>query len=190
MRKPFIIGFTGKKRAGKSTAAEYVMAYLKHAREFSFAEPIKHMTRAMGIDDRKEPYLSNKEAVIPPLGVPLRFLWQTLGTEWGRNMINPNLWVILAQIRLEAYQGPYAIFTDVRFNNEAKWIKDNGGVIIHIERPEPNDQRPWYKRWLPKDKHKSEAGIRKEFIDYYVMNDEELVDLYDDIEAIMTEIGL
>lgn len=76
-----------------------------------------------------------------------RLLLQLLGTECGRDIIHPNIWVnaLFADYRAEDagiisgkdYKENNWIITDVRFENEAKAIKDRGGILIRIERLYP-----------------------------------------------------
>ena len=76
-----------------------------------------------------------------------RKLLQLLGTEAGRNIIHPNIWVnaLFADYKKIAYNWdcdgnttvegyPNWIITDVRFPNEAKAIKDRGGIVIRVNR--------------------------------------------------------
>ena len=76
-----------------------------------------------------------------------RKLLQLLGTEAGRKIIHPNIWVnalFADYVPFATTAGKKAgfkprsnwIVTDVRFPNEAKAIKDKGGIIIRINRPQ------------------------------------------------------
>ncbi len=84
-----------------------------------------------------------------------RLLLQLLGTECGRQIIHPNIWInaLFADYKLSGGFGytndSYTetsiiknskylkwIITDVRFPNEAKAIKDRGGILIKVVRPE------------------------------------------------------
>jgi hypothetical protein len=66
-----------------------------------------------------------------------RFAMQTLGTEWGRKIMGDNIWVNLWSTKVSELtsmnQGVVA--DDVRFLNEAKIIRDMGGVVVRMERP-------------------------------------------------------
>lgn len=75
--------------------------------------------------------------IIPGIGVTPRYLMQTLGTNWGRQMIHPNLWVKIAEARAESImkKGYSVVFDDMRFPNEHEFIKRAGGVAIKIIRP-------------------------------------------------------
>ncbi len=103
----------------------------------------------------------NKEGKYQKFIVKLtpRKLLQLLGTDCGRDIIHPNIWVnalfadytpIMPQIRrgrmtsLAASNAvkeatfnpkyPNWIITDVRFPNEAQAIKDRGGIVIRVNR--------------------------------------------------------
>ena len=63
---------------------------------------------------------------------------QTLGTEWGRELVHPHLWILLANERLKVLRGAGIgmLISDVRFQNEADWIRSEGGIVLEIRRPE------------------------------------------------------
>ena len=67
-----------------------------------------------------------------------RKLLQLLGTEFGRNMIHPNMWV---NCLLQDYnpKKDYWIITDTRFPNEAEAVSRIGGSNVRIIR-----------KWIPK----------------------------------------
>lgn len=61
-----------------------------------------------------------------------RILLQLLGTDAGRDIINPNLWVITSLMGYS--QDKNWIMTDNRFPNECKAVDDRGGFSIRLER--------------------------------------------------------
>lgn len=74
-----------------------------------------------------------------------RKLMQLLGTECGRNILHPNIWItsLFADYKLtrpssslgDLTQGfPNWIITDCRFPNEMQSIKDRGGILIKINK--------------------------------------------------------
>jgi len=110
----------------------------------AFADPIRDMIREMlvknGISDVYMDDRDFKEAIIPELGVSYRHLAQTLGTEWGRRSLRPDFWLKLAgaymadvQDTAEVYPHNF-VLSDVRFVNEADWVRAKGGVIWNIQR--------------------------------------------------------
>lgn len=146
-----IIGFAGQKRSGKSTAASALLQL--GWQRLSFADPLRAMLSSLLLDlglssDEVLEAMREKEEVIHPIGRSFRQLAQTLGTEWGRRQVDPDLWIKCAEARLDALDG-HAVFDDVRFENEATLIRSRGGLIVHIRRPGLGDF----------DNHASEAGL-------------------------------
>ena len=114
----------------------------------AFATPMKTMIEALlvelGIDYRWLFERELKEQPIPGLNVSARHLMRTLGTEWGRTHLGATWWVRCTEIALGMHGHTAATFhpvhdrivlTDVRFPEEAAWIRSWGGVIVRIERP-------------------------------------------------------
>ena len=161
------LGLAGKKRVGKDTFANIVDDGSSVA-TFSFAEPIYAMLEsAFGSLPRiGDGFEVDKDAVIPAAGKTVRELLQTLGTDWGRELVNNNVWVNIMEdyLSMRLAEGnltpDYVIFTDVRFDNEAALVKKLGGTVIEIR----NDNAP------KGDKHASEAGVTPSLIDYVLHN--------------------
>lgn len=86
-------------QCGKSTVAAMLLDMADDGIELPFAGPLKSMVRrfldAACISDAQcDLYESRaKELVIPEIGVSYRHLCQTLGTEWGRACISPDIWI-------------------------------------------------------------------------------------------------
>jgi hypothetical protein len=173
MHKAAVIGLHGRARTGKDTVANFIVSY-RGGYVYSFADPIRAMLVPLGIDMSDPYWQANKENIIPALGVSPRRLMQTLGTEWGRQLINQDLWLILAKQRLLNF-GPGMVIADVRFENEASWVRAHGRVI-HIERPNNIAVEP----------HASEAGIefKGEEGDIKIVNGGTLEDLQNTIRRL------
>lgn len=140
-------------RSGKSTAAKYLAEALGF-QQASFADPLKTMIFTLldhfvaGTDQEKAErvrwILGHKEEPLPEVpGQPsFRKLAQTLGTDWGRDMIDPQLWVTaslrtVAKAKASGFAG--VVFDDIRFPNEADAVKAMGGAMVKITRPDaPN----------------------------------------------------
>jgi len=60
-----------------------------------------------------------------------RLALQLMGTEAGRDVFHSDLWVISLLKRSENRD---TVITDVRFRNEIKLVKENNGIIIHVQR--------------------------------------------------------
>lgn len=147
---PPLIAIAGKARTGKNTLADFIEAQYG-GYQYSFAAPIKRMLKAGLNIDMEDPFWSErKEQVIPAVGRSPRELMQTLGTEWGRQLVHPDVWVTLAADVLRK-RGPGMIIADMRFENEAAWVRKLGGTVIHIQRESAAAVNP----------HKSEDGVIK-----------------------------
>ena len=92
--------------------------------------------------------------------------------------ILPNIW---DNVYINAFNLWYhnnkdknIVICDVRFLNEAKMIKDNGGILIKIKRG--NNET--------KDLYISEIEINQIQYDYLIDNDESIEELYKKIEEI------
>lgn len=158
MSKPALIGIAGKARAGKDTVANFLIAAHGGYR-YGFADPIRAMLLPLGIDMNDPYWQAKKEEVIPVLGKSPRELMQTLGTEWGRKLVNNDLWLLLAYQRLHA-MGPGMVVADVRFENEADWIRRHDGLVIHLVRDEASEVAA----------HSSEAGVERDPRDLVLLN--------------------
>ena len=131
---PGLLGITGRAGSGKSTAAQVLIDDGWH--RVKFAGPLKAMMRAIGLtDDHIEGAL--KEVPCDMLGGKTpRHAMQTLGTEWGRNCIAPDLWIDLARREIIAamMRGQSVVVDDVRFENEAALIRELGGMVLCLQR--------------------------------------------------------
>lgn len=160
-----LIGIAGRARSGKDTVANFIVAAVGGYR-YSFADPIRAMLAPLGVDMSDPYWQARKEEPIPALGVSPRRMMQTLGTEWGRQLINPDLWLIMAHQRL-LQNGPGMVISDVRFDNEAAWIRKHGGRIIHVIRPDTKAV----------EAHASEDGIEMQDTDARLFNSGTLEEL-------------
>ncbi len=178
-----IVGVTGKKQAGKDTVASY-LALTHSAIVHSFAEPLYDMLSCMlgeefpYLEDRSTP---DKESIIPRYGVSLRHMLQTLGTEWGQKLIHKEVWVRHAESWLEEAAQDFGsdqcfVFSDVRFDHEAEFIKKYEGIIIKVIRASAD---------FVVDEHESEKGIQDKYIDYVVSNNTTIVSLGSQVDRVM-----
>lgn len=175
-----IIGLAGKARVGKDTAANY-LGERHRLSPVAFAQPIKNALTAMGFNQADYDTVERKNEIIPWLGVSYRKLAQTLGTEWGRDL-HPDFWLLLAQRRVEARRNlgvPGVVISDVRFDNEADWVRAEGGLIIHMEGPARSGMA------VDGEGHASERGIKRQLNDVVVSNIGSLDFLYRQLDTVM-----
>ncbi len=170
-----IIGLTGKKGSGKDSlglAMENV-GYIPIA----FAENLKEAAKLIyGLKD-EQVYgdIKAKETVDERWGMTPREIMQKLGTEVARN-IHPETWVRSCMMQVddsgkEMNKVLKWVITDCRFPNEAKAIRDRGGLVVKIIRPEADTGF--------REEHASETEIDKINPDIVVYNDGELRNLVD-----------
>lgn len=144
-QRKYIIGITGPAGSGKSTLANEFSSIL-HIPSFSFSTPIKKMLKQIGVEK----------------GDPrFRHHAQTLGTEWGRKLISEGIWISLLESRLSRIAVPAVVIDDVRFENEAEFVRRHG-ILIHI-------RRPAMEKILESD-HSSEQGVLRFDDDILVNN--------------------
>lgn len=168
-----LIGITGKKGAGKDTAAGALMMALGLKRR-PFAGALKAMVRALleyqGVDAHTVERMIEGDLKETPStylnGRTPRYVMQTLGTDWGRCFIGEDFWVNVWSRAVEADKGR-CVVTDVRFDNEAEAIHERGGVVIEVRRAGANG-----------DAHASEAGVSTQLVDRILVNDAETPELF------------
>lgn len=126
-----IIAFTGAAGSGKSTAAKIL--YKRGYNLVKFAGALKGMLASIGLTkEHLEGDLKNQPCSLLGGQTP-RFAMQTLGTEWGRNIMADDFWIHLWKIH--AQRSNFVVVDDLRFPNEAAAVRDLGGTIVRITRP-------------------------------------------------------
>jgi hypothetical protein len=172
-----LVGIAGPARAGKNEAAKALIYSNYDFVEYSFAAPMRQfMISILGLSGLEELDLI-KENPHPLLGGKTpRFAMQTLGTEWGRKMLSDSLWVDICINK--ALKMQHAVISDLRFDNEALAIVNNGGFIIRVNRPGIK---------IAESSHSSEAGIDDKYVSYEVVNDGSLQEYHSKIINIVEE---
>lgn len=181
-----LIGLCGAAGAGKNAVAE-ILQNAHGYMHFGFADPLYRAVETItGVPVERLRDRRTKEEPIEWIGRSPRQLLQTLGTEWGRQMVRDDLWIQIAMqkvVRCQAAlrgRGGVAI-TDCRFDNEAVAIKGAGGVIWRVERR---------SSCLASDtaRHSSEAGVADYLVDAVVDNGGTLHDLATRVNAALTRL--
>lgn len=138
--KPALIGLYSPAPGCGKTSAAHTLGPWGYYR-VSFADPLREMLapllQRLGVSPAAACFPGVKEQLIPEIGKSPRDLLRTLGTEWGRTLVHPDLWMIVARKQIEALhrEGLGVVIDDVRFPNEAALIKEMGGVLWRIDRP-------------------------------------------------------
>ena len=156
-----LIALNGAKTVGKSTIANALAALSDDVVIVSFATPIRAMLQAMGVDQHNLNVA--KEEPIEGLGKSARQLLCSLGTEWGRGMVNKDVWLWAMQQQIQNVidgaanpEDLVVVIDDCRFANEAEWVRKVGGDVVRLirdgitysgdhssEQPLPNDLIDW-----------------------------------------------
>lgn len=134
-----------------------------------------------------------------------RKLLQLLGTEYGRQIIHPNIWCnalfseykskhkfIGEQPKVETihseYYYPNWLITDTRFENEAQAIKARNGIIIRVNRPcKECGLLHGHKISCSHNKteHESETALDNYQFDYVIDNNGTIEELIEKVKEIL-----
>jgi len=135
MTNKHIIAIAGNARSGKDTLGKNICELLNeygiNASTYSFADQLRSevdsfLTETLGIsayttDDREK-------IIIRPFLV----FW---GTEIRRK-INPSVWIDKVNERIK--DNEVAVITDLRFENEFDFVKNNEGSVVYLTRIDAN----------------------------------------------------
>lgn len=128
-----IVAFAGPAGAGKSTLAG-VLCREAGGERIPFAGPLKKMLEAAGVPPASL-YGDQKETPLPMLcGKSGRYAMQTLGTEWGRDLIGQDIWGNLWEHAVRASTAPLIVVDDLRFDNEVRRVQRLGGAAVLVLR--------------------------------------------------------
>lgn len=174
-----LVGLTGYAGSGKDTAAAGLIA--SGWKRVSFAEPLRQMLLTLNplIDNDGSRLARSVERIgwkeTKHEFAEVRRLLQVMGTEVGREMIDPDLWTKLAKKETDRYHnaGHSVVFTDVRFKNEAEMIKLNGGKVIRIHREGTSPAR----------NHVSDTNVDLLSVDFEIVNNGSVEDLQNTLKS-------
>ena len=183
---PRLIGlYSPAPQSGKTTIATQLITdgYM----QVSFAAPLKSLVHELlcllGHENRAATsyVYAYKEQQIPGIRCSARHLMQTLGTEWGRQCVHPDVWVMIASKRIrDLHAAGYSVVVDdCRFPNEASMIRELGGELWHVERPGA----------AANTDHASEGALTDpELFTHRIVNDGTLQQLREQVAARLHEV--
>ncbi|MGK0446574.1 MAG: hypothetical protein ACJA2M_000343 [Polaribacter sp.] len=95
--------------------------------------------------------LSFKNYKIEKVRMTPRILMVLIGTECGRDIIHPNIWVtsLFKDYVKNNNKYPNWLITDLRFPSEKRAIENNSGITIRINRPIKYRFPDLYNKFLP-----------------------------------------
>lgn len=176
-----IIGLSGYARTGKDTVADLLRE--RGFRRIAFADALRDALYALNPHIQVSPPTGGFEPlrdVIDNIGwehaktqaPEVRQLLQRLGTEVGREQFGQNFWVNLTFLKIMGSTHDHWVIPDCRFPNEHKAVKDNGGIMFRIIRPD----------FGPANDHISEVAIDDHQFDSYLLNDAGIAELREELD--------
>ena len=137
MKAPKLIGlYSPAPQSGKTCVAGIIseQGYTIVPFAATLKDMIVPMIVALGYDYPRawELVISDKNYVLPEIGVSARHMLQTLGTEYGRQCLHPDVWLKCWQKKAERFSAVVA--DDIRFPNEADLIRSMGGEMWLVRR--------------------------------------------------------
>ncbi len=167
-----LLGFHGYTESGKDTVADH-LADRYGFQSFALADTLREILIILN------PYIATADGIAirlvdiiesegwdsakrnPHYMMEFRRLLQTMGTDIGRIFFGKTIWMDIARSKMVK---PDVVITDIRFPDEANWLRSMGGTLINVV-------RPGYGRI---NEHSSEELV---FCDYMLGNDGTLDDL-------------
>ncbi|ESX98617.1 MULTISPECIES: hypothetical protein [unclassified Mesorhizobium] len=156
------LGKYGFVRKGFADALKAMIRPLLAA--FGFAEVVIEKLVATG---------DGKETHLDAIGATPRYLMQTIGSDWGRQTINPDLWI---KAVLNDARPDMLVIDDVRFPNEYDAIRAEGGQVWKVFRPGR----------APTNQHPSEGLLEDREFDEVIVNDGSLFTLATKVRNALT----
>jgi len=157
-----IIGLIGKAQAGKDTVGAYLVEHYGYKR-IALADKVKEIAiEQFGWDGQKDE--------------KGRRLLQLIGTEVGRGY-NLDIWVRHLDTKLGWSTTKDVVVTDVRFHNEANYVKTHGGMLVRVTGRGGLSNTG--------GTHPSEVEQETISADYTLHNESSLTALYDQIDILM-----
>ena len=159
-----IIGLSGKLGSGKNYIAEKIIAP-------SFIDKYNILIIGFGDQVKQELYARNTELTYDLLydnkTHESRKKLQTYATENGRDKYNEDMWIRGIDMQIETFQrrsckNTMIIICDVRFINEAEYIKSKNGLLFRIEAPLRTQTRYWKEAGGNLQIHQSISGHASE----------------------------
>lgn len=201
MQNKRLIGIAGLARSGKGEVEKSLMKHLipahlsrikfddapafhRHIEFYAFADPLKLAASAMFGLPLDDFYGGDEREIVNGFwGISPRVMLQKLGTEGGRHLFGEDLWIKRAhQAFSNSQEGTRFFVTDIRFEDEADWIRSQGGDIIHVKRRNKSTEV---------QQHSSENGVSiDEKNDIVINNDGTLEDLDKAVQSVIRTLNL
>lgn len=174
-----LIGICGYARSGKDTAAEALVE--DGWTRVAFADALKEDVINAVVRSLEAVYHDNQSGIVSTLFAEKKETFRPLLVEYGRAMRNivPGYWIDRASTSLEACSGANVVVTDVRYANEARWIRSKGGIVISVSRV-----------GVPAANNEEATSLAMFAPDYTIANDYTTEHLHDRIRDIVSRTGV
>ncbi len=169
-----IIGISGQLGSGKDTLARMIIENDNRFIQKSFAFKLKQIVSIIsGTSLEDNLSQEGKKKISPIFNLSLGEMQQIIGTKVFRDNFDEDIW-IKALFSDYDPKKDFWVISDVRFKNEAKYIKSLNGLIVRIE-GDPAEIRKNSNRDL---NHPSETELNnyQEF-DFKYLNNKSLKEL-------------
>lgn len=179
-----LIGIHGKPHSGKDTVADYLVDKYGFSK-FGPSFPVKATAAAMFDVDIECFYdLKLKEKIDPFWGISYREMAQKVGKESSRDVFGEDIWMRHVAKKLQDMEKPTCsdksvigiVLADVRYPNEAVWVRDHGGKVLFINR---ND---YFRGYVANPTHPCEAGLENHLADWTIQNDGTIHELFENVD--------
>jgi len=210
-----IIGLVGFKGSGKDTVGEILSAKYGYTTT-SFATGLKAALCAMfgwqphmleGKSHESRAWREQEDlwwsVRLGQVFTP-RSMLQHFGTGIVRHHLHNRFWVYRTQLEMQTIPGDIVI-TDGRFADELNMIREQGGVIVHVQRGQlpvwwnkarwVNKLPPWLKtrviKFIPslREVHESERNWIGEHVDFLIVNNGSLAELEAKVDVLVQKIA-
>ena len=134
-KTPALVGLTGPAGVGK-TAVAREMQYRYGFVVVGFAGRLKQIVRELYDLSHEQVHGKLKEEVDGRYGISPRQIMQRFGTEVGRTIFE-DTWTQALQQDLDMMRAnglTRFVIDDLRFENEAQWVRANGGHVYELAR--------------------------------------------------------
>lgn len=196
-----LIGVAGRARVGKDTVVKYLVEKYGF-NQIALADPVKKGSYAMdpwiaitdvewnnlGLEptlrnlafycEEEQVYFVKLQVLVDVLGVEkakvicgVRQFYQKYGTEGGRDIHGEDCWLNIAKRQFTEQDA----ISDVRFSNEAEFVRENGGIVLNLVRNVKEEVA----------QHASENDLCSEYYDVLIDNNGTKEELYAQLDKLI-----